>query len=138
MTHSLFALPEKFKLEILHEGSADRKQENQNATHELVIFWGTWCGECKEKLKHDLLKLDSRPDLKVITINVDKNAKRVKNYVQKEKIELPVYQNPSGELVKEFKITAVPHWALYRLNDQKLLAHEEAYDEEKILKIITK
>ena len=79
----------------------------------LVVFWGTWCAECKEKLKTALPELDRSPDVAVITINADRDTGRAKNYVESEKIAVPVFADPSKEFRRELKVFSVPHWAVY-------------------------
>ncbi len=87
---------------------------NHSKNTELVVFWATWCPTCKEKLTGLLPKLNEEKDLAVITINTDKDADRVKHYLQKEGVRLPVLWDPSRALRKELKAFSVPHWAVYK------------------------
>lgn len=81
---------------------------------ELVVFWATWCPTCKEKLTGLLPKLNADKNISVITINTDKDADRVKHYIEKEKIALPVLWDTARTLRKDLKAFSVPHWAVYR------------------------
>jgi len=94
------------------EGQAAKISHSKNT--ELVVFWATWCPRCKEKLTGLLPKLNEEKDLAVITINTDKEASRVKHYLEKERVTLPVFWDSSRELRKELKAFSVPHWAVYK------------------------
>jgi thiol-disulfide isomerase/thioredoxin len=105
----------------------------------LVVFWGTWCDECRAKLGKELLELNQRPDVSVVTVNADRDDERVKAFVAKEGIRLPVLRDPSKELRRELKVFSVPHWALYRKHGAgyELAATEAAFDYDHVLKAIT-
>jgi peroxiredoxin len=115
-------------------------QLSQEKNQRLVIFWATWCDECRHKLTHELPELNARKDISVITINTDKDDDRVRAFVDKEKISLPVYRDPSKDLRKSLNVFSVPHWALYRKNPKTgsmdLVESEPAFDYEKILKLL--
>ena len=102
----------------------------------LVVFWATWCPDCKEKLRTTLPELARRPDVSVLTINTDADAARVRAYVEREKVAVPVLRDPNKELRKELKVVAVPHWAVYlrrtAKNDWTLKDGGPAYDEARI------
>ena len=58
----------KKQLEELGEGSPDSIQ--------LVNFWATWCGPCREEFP-ELVKINQRfPDLELITVSVDQANQR--------------------------------------------------------------
>jgi thiol-disulfide isomerase/thioredoxin len=104
----------------------------------LVVFWGTWCEDCRVKLGKELLELDRRKDLSVITVNTDRDNDRVREFVSKEKITLPVLRDPSKELRRELGVYSVPHWALYRKKAGRYerVASEAAFDTEQVLKAL--
>ena len=101
---------------------------------ELVVFWATWCPECRDKLVNDLPKVNERSDVAVVTVNMDKESDRARAFVQKENIRLPVLRDEGKSLTQSLKIVAVPHWAVYR-RDQKgeiLVDSQDAFEWEKI------
>jgi thiol-disulfide isomerase/thioredoxin len=104
--------------------------------NELIVFWATWCDECRAKLREDLPKLAERSDLAVITVNMDKEPDRAKAYVEKEKILLPVYRDPEKQLKKELGIFSVPYWALLKKTDHgyEVAASEAAFDFSHVMK----
>jgi thiol-disulfide isomerase/thioredoxin len=106
----------------------------------LMVFWATWCDECRAKLSHELPELNSRKDVSVITVNTDKDEDRVREFVAKEKVQVPVYRDNSKNLRKELKIFSVPYWAIYKKNPvtggRDLIVSDPAFDYERILKLL--
>ncbi len=81
---------------------------------ELVVFWATWCDECRSHLSKELPELNARPDVAVVTVNTDRDNDRVRDFVHKEGIRLPVLRDPGKELRSELHVFSVPYWAVYR------------------------
>ena len=79
----------------------------------LVVFWGTWCVDCKEKLKQGLPEMDHSPDVAVIAVNVDRDVGRAKSFIDSEKIGVTVLTDPNREMQHDLKVFSVPHWAVY-------------------------
>lgn len=84
----------------------------KKAKKRLVYFWAEWCPDCKEKLGGDLGKLDSSPEVDVITINTDRDVNRAEHYMARENLKLPVYTDPQKAFRKPLKVFSVPHWAV--------------------------
>jgi hypothetical protein len=78
---------------------------------ELILFWATTCVECKAKLQDVLPKINAREEVAVATINTDRDRERAKHFMEKNKIQLPVFQNKV--LQKALKVYSVPHWVVY-------------------------
>ena len=104
----------------------------------LVMFWGSWCGECKEKLKTTLPEINKNTNIDVITVNMDKNEKRAKHIIKKTDLELPVVKGNGTDFAKELKVFAVPHWAVYEVVDGKWVLKESksAFDTDYIKSIL--
>ena len=134
---SLFAqgVPEIEKLKDLDGKIA--KLSHQKDT-ELVVFWATWCPECKEKLGDKLPKLDQSKEVSVVTINMDRSADRAKAYVEKEKIKLPVFRDEDKVLRSKLQVYAVPHWAVYKKSGEnwKLIDSAPAFEWERVEKAL--
>ena len=97
----------------------------------LVVFWATWCDECRAKLRTGLPEINSRKDVGVITVNTDKDEGRAKEFIAKENVALPVLRDPNKELRKELKVFSVPHWAVFKKNkdgNYELVKSEPAFD----------
>lgn len=106
----------------------------------LVVFWATWCDECRAKLNKELVELNSHSDLAVITVNADRESDRVKEFVAKENVSLPVLRDDSKSLRRSLKVFSVPHWALFKkgaqANSPQLVMSEPAFDYSHVLNAI--
>ena len=90
----------------------------EKATTELVIFWATWCPDCKQKLTSEIPALEPElrktPELSIVTVNTEKEVERVKHYVEKEGLKHPVLLDPEKKLRKALGVFSVPAWAVYK------------------------
>lgn len=105
---------------------------------ELVIFWATWCRDCRKKLIDELPAQANDPDVQVLTVNTEKDLERVQDFVRKEKLVFPVFSDPTKNLRRSLKVFSVPAWAVYERADAeqqqslKLVATGSAFEVEKI------
>lgn len=110
--------------------------EDPKKNKKLVMFWASWCTTCKDKLANSLPALNQKPDVTVITVNMDKEAKRAENYIEKNKVALSVYLDPEKKLRNELQIFSVPHWAVYQRESEKaewkLVKSEAAFENDHI------
>ena len=84
-----------------------------NKAKELVIFWATWCPECRQKLTRELPAKIDDPEVQIITVNTEKDLDRVRSFVAEEKIKFPVFIDPKKTLRQSLAIFSVPSWAVY-------------------------
>ena len=106
---------------------------------ELVIFWATWCPSCREHLKENFT--DTNKDVAVIAISFEKEIERVRNFVQKYKLQIPVLLDTNKTLYKSLQIDSIPHWAVYHRDSTQvggwvLLDHGSGFNKEKIEKVL--
>ena len=80
----------------------------------LVFFWATWCPTCKAKLTEVLPRLSAQPRLEVLTVNMDEDPGRARNYVRKHDVKLPVFSDPGQKAQRELNVTTSPHWAVFK------------------------
>lgn len=100
----------------------------------LIYFWATWCSECRGKLLHELVELDKRNDVDVLTVSIDKDSKRIAHFLKKNEILLPVAVEVNRYLQQEFSIVSVPYWMTFKKFDGvwKLGPKASSYDAKKI------
>lgn len=111
-----FALPSGIEFEDV----AGKKVVLETSKNKrLVVFWATWCSECKGKLKTILPELDQNPKVSVVTVNMDEERERAQDFVEKNKVQVPVIRDPSGALRTALNINAVPFWAVYERANSK-------------------
>ena len=134
MTQFLLSLLVPLAAALPLEGLTDLDGNPARLDHgkrtELVVFWATWCSTCKEKLKGELPAIEKEGKVAVITINTDRDPARVKHFLEKEGIKLPVLLDPKRKLRSELKAFSVPHWAVYK--DGRLGDSAPAFERERV------
>lgn len=118
-------------------GDLDSIKDNKK---ELVVFWATWCPECKEKLTNVMPKIFKENKIAILTVNTEKEIDRVKAFLEKNKILMPTINDDNKNLRKSLKIFSVPAWAVYeRQNVQdpwNLVGTGSGFSEEDINKAL--
>lgn len=72
----------------------------------LVHFWATWCPVCRLE-QNDIQALSKKYAIMTIAMQSgDQDA--VRAFMQKEGLSFPVINDPTGELARQFGVTAVP------------------------------
>ncbi len=107
----------------------------KQADKTLVVFWATWCKECKKKMTTVLPELHQNKSLNVLAISRDRSTKRISHFMKKNDIKIPVYLESTPTLSKTHKVFSVPHWAIYQKGDDgnwKFIASEGGFDQQKI------
>lgn len=118
----------------------DKQEKFSNSSKtQLVVFWATWCKECKKKLINTLPEWNKIPNVNVISINIDANTQRAQSFITKEKIKIPVYQESDKFIQRTLKVNSVPYWAIFQKNKSSgwdLIEHGGGLDEESVMKKI--
>ena len=81
--------------------------------YQLVLFWATWCGECKEKMTETFPRIQDK-NFTIRTVNTESSVKRVQHFIKKHELPYEVFMDDSRALQKELKIFSVPAWAVYK------------------------
>ena len=75
-------------------------------------FWATWCKPCIKSLPklQSLAEKYAKRDVQVLTINVDgpRNLPKVRPFMQRHKLKLPVLLDKTNEVLKQFHLAGVP------------------------------
>lgn len=116
----------------LEEVSTKTVMESKN-DKTFIFFWATWCTSCKAKLKTIIPELQTKKNVDVLTINIDKNPRRVKHYLKKNGIKVPVFRVKQGaneNIVEKLKVRTAPQWVYMEKKDGKweIKNHEKAFD----------
>ena len=111
----------------------------------LMVFWGTWCVECRGKLKTQLPALMNRRSFGVWTVNVDKDVGRAREFVKREGISVPILRDSEKRMQTELKIFSVPQWVVFRhsgkgdeRSDWEVVASGSGFDEAEVERALAK
>lgn len=79
----------------------------------LIDFWATWCDPCRAALPHirEITRKFSAEPLVVISISVDTDENKWKDFVAKNEMTWPQYFDGGfeGAVAKAFDVHAIPH-----------------------------
>jgi thiol-disulfide isomerase/thioredoxin len=78
----------------------------------VINFWATWCKPCRVEMPHlerVYEKLGPRGvSFAAVSLDSRRAGVRVRNYMEKNEVSLPVYWDPRGILARRFKVAAIP------------------------------
>lgn len=101
-----FAFPDK-------EGKQIRLSSLNNKVV-IIELWATWCGPCIKEMKKVQAFKKSNRDIEFYSISLDKNADKMKKFIEKNKYDWPIVFGGDEELNKElweyFNIVAIPKY----------------------------
>jgi len=80
----------------------------------LIDFWATWCSPCREAIPHmrDIARKFQGEPLVVLSISLDKDEAKWKDFVAKNEMTWPQYRDGegfTGSIAKMFGVEAIPH-----------------------------
>ncbi len=94
---------------------ADLQSEVEKHKGKVVVvnFFATWCPPCREEIP-GLVSVASKrnEDVVVLGISVDESRKPLPAFMEKFKINYPVYMS-ALELAQRFKVRSIPHNIVY-------------------------
>lgn len=76
----------------------------------LVNFWATWCEPCREEMpsiERLRAKLRGRP-FEVITVNHGEGAEKIRDFMRKQRLSLPVLLDPEKESARAWGAGGLP------------------------------
>ncbi len=104
-----------------------------------LYFWAYWCPDCETKFKTFFPKYKDSIAASVITINTDSKENKVRGFIEKNKINLPVVMDTEKIFRKWAAVNAVPGWAVLQKEangEYKLLSSQNGFDEDQVKKVL--
>jgi peroxiredoxin len=77
----------------------------------LVNVWATWCTSCREEMADlEAMQRDYGPrGLRVVAVSVDEGSvERVRRFVEREKLTMPIAHDPEGRIQRLYSVVGVP------------------------------
>ncbi len=118
---------------------------DQKGKNVIMVFWATWCRYCVAEIpqiKAFYEEIKNDPNIKLISITIDKDPQVARKFIEKEQIAYPVIidkrdSEGKGEFSKKFRIINLPSlWVIDKegiVRGQNLHHLEEA---KKLLKTL--
>ncbi|HET7402701.1 MAG TPA: TlpA disulfide reductase family protein [Usitatibacter sp.] len=114
--------------------------EKLKGTVVVVNFWATWCEPCRAEMP-SLQRLQARMHdkaLRVLTVNYGEFPPRIKPFLEREKIDLPVLLDTQKDVAREWGAGGLP--ISYLVDAQGKVRYwvfgERAWDEGEPLKLV--
>jgi peroxiredoxin len=77
----------------------------------LLYFWATWCPYCQRELPATVQELAQRyrdRQLVVLAVNIEEGRDKVRAWVKKHGVTLPVLLDGDGDVSSEYRVSATP------------------------------
>ncbi|MBR3798663.1 MAG: TlpA family protein disulfide reductase [Bacteroidales bacterium] len=109
----------------------------------LVIFWATWCENCKEEIPriNEAISLFKRAKVDIVAISIDEEEADIKKYVKENSISFKVASDLlgwEGKIVTDYAVYATPSMFIVDRNMNivaKPITGEQLFSEvEKLIK----
>ena len=83
------------------------------ADYTLVIFWATWCENCKEEIPriNEAISLFNRANMDIVAISIDEDEAEIRKYIKANNITFKVasdFRGWDGKLVSDYAVFATP------------------------------
>ncbi len=97
-----------FKLDLLSGGQVTLSDLKGKVV--VLDFWATWCPPCRKSLPHLNKLYEDNKDggAKVFAVNCQEDKADVQNFVQKEKLTVPVLLATADEIIQAYEAKSIP------------------------------
>lgn len=86
----------------------DLKQYNGKVVY--LDFWASWCKPCQKSFPwmNGMVQRYPAEGFKLITINLDSDAKAMNDFLSRVPAQFDIYHDPSGTLADKFQLQGMP------------------------------
>ena len=110
------------------DGSTFSLEETLKEGPVVLDFWATWCKPCIKALPklQTLSEEFAERRVQVLTINVDgpRNLPKVRPFLQRHKLTLPVLLDKTNEVLKQFQLVGMPATLIIREDGTVFYKHQ--------------
>ncbi len=110
------------------DGSTFSLEETLKEGPVVLDFWATWCKPCIKALPklQTLSEEFAKRRVQVLTINVDgpRNLPKVRPFLQRHKLTLPVLLDNTNEVLKQFQLVGMPATLIIREDGTVFYKHQ--------------
>ncbi len=106
----------------------EKAMELETALGKKVIvldFWATWCPPCVEGLPQVARVAEAFSDkpVAVYAVNIEEDAKTIREFLSERKIQLPVLLDAQGEVAQQYDVAGIPQTVLIGLDGRVQVVH---------------
>jgi peroxiredoxin len=85
---------------------------DQKTEKVFLYFWAHWCPDCEGKFTGFFPKYKEQIKIPVITINTDSKENKVRGFIEKNKVKMPVIMDLDNSIRKLAGVNGVPAYAI--------------------------
>lgn len=104
-----------------------------------LYFWAYWCTECEGKFTNFFPLAQSKIKMPVVTVNTDSKENKVRGFIEKHNVTLPVLMDTDKSIRKLAGVNGVPGWALLKkqMDGRYLIVNSQTgFDESEVKKVL--
>ncbi len=104
-----------------------------------LYFWAYWCSDCEGKFTKFFPMSQGKIKIPIVTVNTDSKENKVRGFIEKHNITLPVLMDYDKSIRKLAAVNGVPGWALLKkqMDGRYLIVNSQTgFDESEVKKVL--
>lgn len=96
----------------------------------VLSFWASWCSPCRRELPALSKWAKEHPNVVILAVNVDRNAKDAEKFIESVHFDVPVAFDPNATHLGQYGVTSMPTMFLFDTKGQ-LAFRKSGFSEER-------